>query len=146
MNGALNVFKEDLRWSDASDFTIKNGDLEDTSTTVGLGFLDECKRRIASSFGDWKRSPSDGASLWMFEGRMNNEDTWEDVSYAISSSLRNGMFLMSSDFKITIVPVASDAIAGRIDFSSDLMSLLGVVLNPISVVYSLSGNRPYFVG
>ena len=145
MNSIISVLKEDLRWSDAGDFTIKNGDIEDTRSSPGMGFRDECKRRIKSAMGDWKLSPKDGASLWTFEGEPNNKETWDKVSYRIGNALTSGMFLLTSDFRVVVAPISVDSIGIRIDFSEYLSSTLGFIIDQISVVYSLEGNRPYFV-
>lgn len=146
MSSMINIFKEDFRWSDAGDFTVKNGDIEDTQHSPGMGFRDECKRRIKSSMGDWKLSPKDGASLWTFEGESNNERTWNKIAYRIGAALTDRMFLSISDFKVTVAPISTDAVGIRVDFSEELSSILGFVIEQISVVYSLEGNRPYFIG
>lgn len=145
MNSIISVLKEDLRWSDAGDFTIKNGDIEDTRQSPGMGFRDECKRRIKSAMGDWKLSPKDGASLWTFEGEANDDQTWNRISYRIAAALTQGMFLTASDFSVIVAPISTDSVGIRIDFSDSLSSVLGFIIDQISVVYSLEGNLPYFV-
>ena len=137
------VVREDILWSQLDDFTVVNGDLADTRSKSGLGFLEEVEIRLKSAIGDWKLDGEKGASIIHFEGRINNEKTWGEISDAISHTLSHDLFLYATQFEVFIIPLSEDEIAIRIDFNKELGILLDEEIPSIKLVYSLVGHQPY---
>jgi len=133
----------DMKWSSSGDYIIQNGDIADTSRTVGSGFLQEVQDRIKSSVGDWKLVPNRGAGLELFKGRQNDEDLWEDIKTTIGYSLTRDLFLNRQDFQILIIPIDDTGIAIRIDFNLSLTTVAPDSTIIVKIVYDLEGQGPF---
>ena len=145
MNFLYSTSLQDLSWGEATDFTILNGDLEDTTTVKGKGFLQEVFERIMSSRGDWKLAAAKGASLEQFEGMPNIEDTWTLISERISAELKRDLFLLPSDFAVFVAPISREEIGIRIDFSQEIGYNLEGSNVQLNMIYNTANNRAFIV-
>jgi len=135
----------DLSWSSSGDFIIENGDLADTFSTEGLGFIQEAEERVKSSAGDWKLLPEKGANIDEYHGEINNLDTWKSIESSITLALTADSFLNKQDFAITIAPITQTEIAIRIDFNASLTAIVPDSTIVIKVVYDLVGKGPFII-
>ena len=138
--------KEDLVWSDSTDFSILNGDLEDTRNYSGKGFIQEVFERIHSSKNDWKLAPEKGATLEQFEGEVNNQDTWNSMAKVLSQELTRDMFLLKSDFEVHIAPLSLHEVGIRIDFVEEIVYNFSEETKQLNMVYNTDTNRAFIVG
>lgn len=142
MIALLSVLKEDILWAETGDFKIAGGDIVDSRSVKGSGFIDEIICRLRSASGDWKIRPMYGADLQDFEGETNDQRTWGNVQARISEVLTDEL-LSSGDFSINIIPLGDDEIAVRIDFSQGVKQELGTELPPIKMVYNMITNNSF---
>lgn len=137
------VGKQDFKWSGMGDFIVSGGDLEDTREIQGMGFMEEVERRVNSGFGDWKLAEDDGSNMHIYEGRINNQATWRDISDAISFSLTKDFFLVPLDFQVFVAPVSTNEVAVRVEFSDNIRRQIDPRLHNVKIVYNLEGQGPF---
>ncbi|MDD3412425.1 MAG: hypothetical protein PHY47_00330 [Lachnospiraceae bacterium] len=143
--GPYSINREDLTWSDMGDFTVALGDIEDTRAVKGKGFIEECQRRIQSSFNDWKLRNQDGANLHVFKDRINNEILWNEIKDSIVFALTFDSFLSPLDLTVHVAPVSATEVAVRIDFSDNIKKHIDPSLHMIKVIYNLTGEGPFIM-
>jgi len=135
----------DMKWSFDGDFLLENGDIADTSSQAGLGFIQEVKDRVTSSFGDWRLLPGRGSDIDEFHGQINNQNTWENIERAITFSLTSDLFLDKQDFAISIAPITESEIAIRIDFNVSLTGAPPDSTIVLKIIYDLTGKGPFII-
>jgi hypothetical protein len=139
------IGKQDFKWADMGDFIVSGGDLADTRELQGLGFMEEVQRRIATGFGDWKLKEDQGANLHLYKDRINNKETWKDITDSISFSLTHDFFIGPVDFQVYVAPVGINEVAVRVEFSDNVKELLDQRLHNIKIVYNLIGEGPFIM-
>lgn len=137
---------EDLVWSDSTDFSIVNGDLEDTRTIPGKGFIQEVFERIHSAKNDWKLDTEKGATLEQFEGEVNNQETWNEIAKIITQELTKDMFMLVSDFDVFVAPLSQHEVGIRIDFAREIVYNFSNEIKQVNMVYNTDTNRAFIVG
>lgn len=145
MRTLISVQKEDLTFSMNGDFSIKNGDLEDTFKYRGLGFIEEVELRIKSSYGDWYFEADKGANLYLFEGKMINQSTLEQLREAISNSLTQDDFVTNSDFTVLVKPVDINEVAVKVVFSDNIKKYIDYRIQDVRIVFDLRNGTPRIV-
>jgi len=145
MRTLLSVQKEDLTFSINGDFSIKNGDLEDTFKYKGLGFIEEVELRIKSSYGDWYFEAEKGANLYLFEGKMINQNTLEQLQEAIKSSLTQDDFLTNADFNVAVKVIDINEVAVKIVFSDNIKKYIDYRIQDVRIIFDLRNGTPRIV-
>jgi len=139
------IEKQDFKWSEMGDFIIEAGDIADTRDFLGMGFMEEVERRIATGFGDWKLKENEGADLHIYKDRINNKATWESITNSISFSLTFDFLLGPTDFQVFVAPVGINEVAVRLEFSDNIKEALDPKLRNIKIVYNLAGEGPFIM-
>jgi hypothetical protein len=127
------------------DLVISSGDIQDTRYTKGLGFIEECQRRISTSLNDWKLKEKEGASLHVYKDRINNQKLWREMSDSLIFCLTYDSFLSSLDFSVHVAPISATEVAARVDFSDNIKRRLDPKLHNIKIVYNLTGEGPFIM-
>jgi hypothetical protein len=145
MKRLMNIKKNDLLFSKLGDFELKNGDLEDSTDILGLGFLEEVEIRVKSSTNDWYFEEDKGANLPDFEGRMINETLIEDIREAVTSSLTYDDFLASVDFSVDAKGIDLHEVAVKINFSDNIKKYIDYRIQDVRMVFDLRNGIPKIV-
>lgn len=141
----INVEKQDLLFSETGDFVVKNGDLQDSRSLQGLGFLEEIENRLKSSFNDWKLNPGYGANLSSFRGLNNNKVLWSRIVDSINYSLTQDHFLLSSDFSVYATGINESQVAVKIIFSDNIRKNIDYRIQDIRIVFNLLTDGPHIM-
>lgn len=106
----------DFRWSSSGDLVIdSDGDLKDTAKENYQGAIQRLEARLQSSRGDWKFSPTLGASLSRFAGKPNTADVGAEVQQAVLSELMRGGFLSPREVTVHVFPLSVSQLAVVVD-------------------------------
>lgn len=145
MQRFLNLEKEDFKFSQNGDFTIKNGDLEDTFKYQGLGFIEEVEIRIKSSYGDWYFDEEKGANLHLYEGRMITESLLDSIVESISNAFTNDDFLSRVDFEVLVKQVDMHEVAVKLNFSDNIKKYIDYRIQDVRIIFDLKNATPRIV-
>lgn len=145
MQRFFNVLKKDFLFSRNGDFTIKNGDIEDSSKLNGLGFLEEVELRIKSSYGDWYFEVNKGANLHLFEGRIINVSLLESIKESIQTALTYDDFLVTNDFVVLVMQTDINEVAVKIDFSDNIQKYVDYKIQDVRMIFDLKSGTPKIV-
>jgi hypothetical protein len=145
MKRFLNIEKEDFKFSLNGDFSIKNGDLEDTFKYQGLGFIEEVEIRIKSSFGDWYFEEDKGANLHVYEGRMITPSLMDNIAESIKSSLTQDDFLTSIDFQVVVQQIDIFEVAVKLVFSDNIKKYIDYRIQDVRIIFDLKNATPRIV-
>jgi hypothetical protein len=145
MQRFLNLEKEDFKFSQNGDFTIKNGDIEDTFKYQGLGFIEEVEIRIKSSYGDWYFDEDKGANLHLYEGRMITESLLDSIVESISNAFTNDDFLSRVDFEVLVKQVDMHEVAVKLNFSDNIKKYIDYRIQDVRIIFDLKNATPRIV-
>ena len=145
MQHYFNMQKEDILFSRNNDFSIKNGDLEDSLGIPGLGFLEEVELRIKSSYGDWYFDEQKGANLYLFEGQMITVSLLENLRESIQTALTYDDFLITNDFKVSVAQIDMDEVAVKIEFSDNIQKYIDYTIHDVKIIFNFKNGTPKIV-
>jgi hypothetical protein len=101
----MNYDAIDARFFWNGDYSLKDGDLADTSEDYLLSLLQEVHSVVASSLRDWENYPQYGATLDDFLGEPNIPSTASAISDRLKISLISAGIVEEQDLAIKVVPV-----------------------------------------
>jgi len=139
------IDRVDLKFSQAGDFVIKSGDLEDTSNNFGEAFVQEVRSRIGNAINSWKTNPIIGSNIDEFEGQPNTPNTGQRLKQDATFALTRDGYLDSTDFEVTPVPVSETQILMRIQFRGVLTDRLPDSKIILNIIFDLTGKGPFIV-
>lgn len=145
MKRYLNIEKEDFKFSQNGDFSVRNGDLEDTFKYQGLGFIEEVELRIKSSYGDWYFEEDKGANLHLFEGRMITENLLDNIIEAIKNALTYDDFLSMVDFQTEAKQIDMNEVAVKVIFSDNIKKYIDYRIQDVRIIFDLKNATPRIV-
>lgn len=145
MINQISASKTDLSFSLNGDFIIEHGDIKDTFSLDGLGFIEEVELRIKSGVNDWYFNPGYGASLHVFEGRMITPSLLENIKESIKGALTYENFLTVSAFDVQIGVIDIGEVAVKIIFSDNIRNLIDYRIQDVRIIFDLKNGTPRIV-
>jgi len=100
----------DAMWGWSGDYSIKDGDLEDTMEDFLISLFQDIHTVAASSLQDWEEYPRLGATLDDFLGEPNNPTTASAISNRLKVSLISAGIVQEGDLAIKVVPVHNNKV------------------------------------
>jgi hypothetical protein len=145
MLNMMSAIKADLLFSLNGDFVFEHGDIKDSLSLEGLGFIEEVEPRIKSSQNDWYFEPDKGANLETYEGRMITPALIENIKESIKNCLTYEDFLTTNNFIVDVAVIDISEVAVKIIFSDNIKKYIDYKIQDVRIVFDLKNGTPRIV-